>query len=77
MSPSAASSGRASWEACLERGRLEEKKGRMARAERAYIEALRANPGFGSLEREFARFLESRGRPEEAESRLLRAMELG
>lgn len=65
------------WESFLERGRLEEKKGRMARAERAYRGALRAHPSFNSLEREFARFLESLGRPREAEAHLLRAMELG
>ncbi|MCR4296567.1 MAG: tetratricopeptide repeat protein [Elusimicrobia bacterium] len=77
MSSSTDPAGRAPWETCLERGRREEKSGRMARAERAYLEALRANPNFNSLEREFARFLESRGRPKEAEPHLLRAMELG
>ncbi len=65
------------WEAFLERGRLEEKNGRMAQAEQAYRKALRANPDFDSLEREFARFLESRGRAEESEAHLLRAMTLG
>lgn len=65
------------WETFLSRGRLEEKQGRMAQAEQAYRKALRANPSFNSLEREFARFLESRGRAEEAEAHLLRAMELG
>ena len=65
------------WEAFLERGRLEEKNGRMAQAELAYRKALRANPNFNSLEREFARFLESRGRAKESEAHLLRAMKLG
>lgn len=65
------------WETFLERGRLEEKKGRMAQAEQAYRKALLANPDFNSLEREFARFFESRGRHKEAEAHLLRALELG
>jgi tetratricopeptide (TPR) repeat protein len=49
----------------------------MAQAEQAYRKALRANPDFNSLERELARFLESRGRPKESEAHLLRAMDLG
>lgn len=65
------------WEAALERARLEEKKGRLEAAERSYRRALALNGGFGSLERELARFLEARGRTREAESRLLRALELG
>lgn len=65
------------WESFLERGRLEEKSGRMAQAEQAYRKALLANPNFNSLERELARFLESRGRPKESEAHLLRALELG
>ncbi|MDD5304845.1 MAG: tetratricopeptide repeat protein [Elusimicrobia bacterium] len=65
------------WEAFLERGRLEEKKGRMAQAERAFRRALRAGPSSNSLAREFSRFLESRGRHKEAAAQLLRAMELG
>lgn len=67
----------APWESFLERGRLEEKNGRMALAERAYRRALLANPDFASLEREYARFLESRGRAKESEAHLLRAMTLG
>lgn len=66
-----------SWERLLELGRLEEKNGRAGRADRAYRRALAANPAFAPLEREYARFLESRRRAPEAEARLLRAMELG
>lgn len=67
----------AAWEALLERGKAEEKRGRLDEAERAYRAALRANPGFASLEREFARFLESRGRFSRAEAHLRRALEKG
>lgn len=65
------------WEAFLERGKAEEKRGRLDEAERAYRAAVRANPSFESLERELARFLESRGRFREAEAHLLRALERG
>lgn len=65
------------WEALLERGKAEEKRGRLDAAERAYRAALRANPDFASLEREFARFLESRGRFAQAEPHLRRALEKG
>lgn len=65
------------WDALLERGKAEEKRGRLAEAERAYRAALRANPDFASLEREFARFLESRGRFAQAEPHLRRALERG
>ncbi len=65
------------WEALLERGKAEEKRGRLDEAERAYRAALRANPDFASLEREFARFLESRGRFAQAEAHLRRALERG
>jgi tetratricopeptide (TPR) repeat protein len=67
----------APWETLLRSARVEERRGHPARAERAYRAALRANPGFDSLEREFSRFLESLGRFPEAARRLRRAMALG
>ncbi|MDP3541683.1 MAG: tetratricopeptide repeat protein, partial [Elusimicrobiota bacterium] len=66
-----------SWAALLERGKAEEKRGRLGEAEAAYRRALAANPGFDSLERELARFLETRGRFAEAEAHLRRALERG
>lgn len=65
------------WEEALDLGRLEEENGRMEHAEKAYLKALRVNPEFNSLEREFARFLERLGRIKEAMAHLQRAMKLG
>lgn len=65
------------WEAFLERGKLEERKGRLNEAEAAYRRALAANPGFDSLHREFSRFLEGCGRLAESARHLARALELG
>ncbi|MBI5883690.1 MAG: tetratricopeptide repeat protein [Elusimicrobia bacterium] len=65
------------WETFLRRGKIEEGLGRLRAAEQAYRKALTANPDSNPLEREFARFLENRGRFKEAEASLLRAMRLG
>ncbi|MEK7383193.1 MAG: tetratricopeptide repeat protein, partial [Elusimicrobiota bacterium] len=72
-----ASPGAASWETFLWRGRIEEKKGRLPQAERAYRKAVSADPKSAALEIELARFLIDRGRLEEAAPRLVRALELG
>ncbi|MBI2387147.1 MAG: tetratricopeptide repeat protein [Elusimicrobia bacterium] len=66
-----------SWAAFLERGKREEGRGRLDEAEAAYRLALDANPGFDSLHRELARFLEGCGRLEESAEHLARAMALG
>lgn len=65
------------WEALLEKGKAAEKRGRLDEAEEAFRRALSANPGFDSLHREFARFLEACGRLEESARHVSRALELG
>lgn len=65
------------WEGFLKTGKLAEEGGRLDEAEAAYRLALGANPDFDSLHREFARFLESRGRLAEAMKHLESAVALG
>jgi tetratricopeptide (TPR) repeat protein len=65
------------WEACLWKGRIEERLGRSAEAERAFRRALGAPASRGAPEMELARFLEMRERLEEAEAQLLAARRLG
>jgi tetratricopeptide (TPR) repeat protein len=66
-----AQGGAPAWEILLWVGRLHERQGRWAEAERAYRKALAAAPPRpADLELELARFLEKRGRLEEAEARL-------
>lgn len=65
------------WEALLEKGKAAERLGRLDEAEEAYRRALAANPGFDSLHREFARFLEGCGRLDESAAFVSRALELG
>ena len=66
------------WEVLLWVGRLHERQGRWEEAEQAYRKALTAAPPEGSgLELELARFLEKRGRLEEAEACLAQRVKGG
>ena len=65
-----------SWETCLWRARIAEKRGRWGDAQRGFLKALAARPDAVELELDFSRFLEGRGRLAAAELHLRRALKL-